>query len=834
MMEEEDYYGISKDYSSLSTRELLAELDKRNIRYAPTTSREDLEFLLLEGMQDEHDDQLLVDEESEMAFLMRELASMGIRLPRYASRDELEVLLRRAKQNPERFMETTAKRPKRPRPSMSPTQRRRRRQHVAISRLRRELNELGIPCPPGASPKMMERLLRESEGQFTPDRGPPRTRRDVYPPRRDRPEQPDVDTRKLLWDELNRRGIRFSPTSTRKELESLLHNSQQNHNASARPPPSKRNRENFRVNTDSVPEARAPKEQSANDADNVFEKNADKERNVGVDVGSSKEGSRSAHRETDDETKKSFDKFSTTTDVPNRSRETTTSSERRTRTRQSVANSQRPSGPSRKRNSAARSGNPRDRVQRSLWSKVYDRSKQTVADSVKTIPDYAATRFDGATSRVSNAAERAARKAREATRNARDFFAEDENGIRDVEFEYVTKTPDSSKDVIIDVPAEPVEDRTSNRYTKRERYASRARAAANTGGYQTRPARSGRERNEYRTPQGGSDAPATKQNHKPSSVRNPAVSSSLFRLPPAKSTGTQGREGNSASKTRRRRRTSSANDGSRRVYSPYDENDPSSQVYRDAIDRFGEFFVSATDTILWGNEEDDEDSNEENSTSATKPGKGGKARAGRKQSANWRDRMEERFDSMMGIHDQGAYYNRWTSQEELDEDEAGGHDAFSVAQGRAPKRRRRKKFYEKPFWEENNLFSTLLGKSPPSYDGGVGNILPFIKTGAKTLIIATTNACEWASVRGSLPQPVVVVGVTSCVLSARPGKRLLTLVLSLVAFRIFGELIHEGLHGGEDWEEDGYDDDDDGYDGDDEKEKDQEDLNDGLRWEGAH
>ncbi|CAB9528173.1 expressed unknown protein [Seminavis robusta] len=296
MMEEEDYYGISKDYSTLSTRELLAELDKRNIRYAPTTSREDLEFLLLEGMQDEHEDQLLVDEESEMAFLMRELASMGIRLPRYASRDELEVLLRRAKQNPERFMATTAKRPKRPRPSMSPTQRRRRRQHVAISRLRRELNELGIPCPPGASPKMMERLLRESEGQFTPDRGPPRRKRDVYPPRRDGPEQPDVDTRKLLWDELNRRGIRFSPTSTRKELESLLHNSQQNHNASARPPPSKRNRENFRVNTDSVPEARAPKEQSANDADNVFEKNADKERNVGVDVGSSKEGSR-AHTE---------------------------------------------------------------------------------------------------------------------------------------------------------------------------------------------------------------------------------------------------------------------------------------------------------------------------------------------------------------------------------------------------------------------------------------------------------------------------------------------------------------------------------------------------------
>ena len=83
---------------------------------------------------------------------------------------------------------------------------------------------------------------------------------------------------------------------------------------------------------------------------------------------------------------------------------------------------------------------------------------------------------------------------------------------------------------------------------------------------------------------------------------------------------------------------------------------------------------------------------------------------------------------------------------------------------------------------------------------GVGKILPSIKILAKTLVLVATHACEWASVRGSLPQPIVVVGVTSCVLSVGHGKRLLTMVLSLVAFRIFGELIHEGLYGHEDWD----------------------------------
>ena len=252
-------------------------------------------------------------------------------------------------------------------------------------------------------------------------------------------------------------------------------------------------------------------------------------------------------------------------------------------------------------------------------------------------------------------------------------------------------------------------------------------------------------------------------------------------------------------------------DPNRRIYSPYREDDATSQVYRDSIDRIGDFFVSTADTILWGKLDDEELDQEENQKSTAKTAqkkkkKNGGSSAGRRGDTSWRDRLEERFDSMLGIHEDGEYYNRWAEQEAMEDEEAEGNDAFSVAQGRPPKRRRRSrrsKVYDKPFWEQDNLISALFGRSPP--DGysriGPGNLLPFFKSTGRALLVLATNACEWASVRGSIPQPVVVVGVTSCFLSARSGNRLLALAISLVAFRIFGELIHEGLYGDEDWEE---------------------------------
>jgi hypothetical protein len=49
---------------------------------------------------------------------------------------------------------------------------------------------------------------------------------------------------------------------------------------------------------------------------------------------------------------------------------------------------------------------------------------------------------------------------------------------------------------------------------------------------------------------------------------------------------------------------------------------------------------------------------------------------------------------------------------------------------------------------------------------------------------------RWASVRGSLPQPVIMVSIFSAVLSARPGRRLQTVVLATLVLRMLGEVLH--------------------------------------------
>lgn len=52
-----------------------------------------------------------------------------------------------------------------------------------------------------------------------------------------------------------------------------------------------------------------------------------------------------------------------------------------------------------------------------------------------------------------------------------------------------------------------------------------------------------------------------------------------------------------------------------------------------------------------------------------------------------------------------------------------------------------------------------------------------------------------------MPQPIVVMGVTSAFLCARPRKRLWAVSLSLIAMRTVGELIHGYVYGDEDWED---------------------------------
>ena len=77
----------------------------------------------------------------------------------------------------------------------------------------------------------------------------------------------------------------------------------------------------------------------------------------------------------------------------------------------------------------------------------------------------------------------------------------------------------------------------------------------------------------------------------------------------------------------------------------------------------------------------------------------------------------------------------------------------------------------------------------------------FFNSSLRALLLVSTYICRWASVRGAIPQPIVVIGVISGFISARPGYRLRTVLIALVSLRTVGELIHGYAYGDSDWEE---------------------------------
>ena len=72
---------------------------------------------------------------------------------------------------------------------------------------------------------------------------------------------------------------------------------------------------------------------------------------------------------------------------------------------------------------------------------------------------------------------------------------------------------------------------------------------------------------------------------------------------------------------------------------------------------------------------------------------------------------------------------------------------------------------------------------------------------SRSILTALAVMCRWASVRGSIPQPIVVTTAFAATASARSGNRLLALFLTLLGLRLVGEVLHSGLYGNEYWED---------------------------------
>eukprot|EP00980_Cylindrotheca_fusiformis_P024649 scaffold12194_cov129-Cylindrotheca_fusiformis.AAC.13 len=274
-------------------------------------------------------------------------------------------------------------------------------------------------------------------------------------------------------------------------------------------------------------------------------------------------------------------------------------------------------------------------------------------------------------------------------------------------------------------------------------------------------------------------------------------SEARFQLPPgADGTGSRPRRNRGESRPRT-------------VYSPYatrrdnyDYMEDLEGVYQDGVESLGHFMTNAADSFLWGRE-----------SRSYRP----RQRQPHKRSGHWRDRLEENFDQFMGIHEDGKYYNRWANQDREDRENATGTDAVSYARGRASKPGGRR-IRTKPVWEEDgSLLSVLFGtgdearrrnsklyhsSSSRRLGGGGASLLRLTQSVVQSCAMIAGSVGRWASVRGTVPQPVIMVGILSAILSARPGRRIQTAVLATLSLRMLGELLHGYMFDDLDFEDD--------------------------------
>lgn len=231
----------------------------------------------------------------------------------------------------------------------------------------------------------------------------------------------------------------------------------------------------------------------------------------------------------------------------------------------------------------------------------------------------------------------------------------------------------------------------------------------------------------------------------------------------------------------------------RPIYSPYQtptKKDQPDDLYRDSFDRLGDLIANAADTVLWGPLYDDADndnkSKEEVSTHRPKHHDEASTHQPKRHGPHWKDHLEEQLDTMLGVREGDAFYDRWTKQ--FERDGPDGPDNVIV-------KRQKRPATTPSFWEHNAGLSELFfGRSNNRKDDLLrdwekGSIVSVLRL----LMLYTCRVggylCRWASTKHTIPQPVVVFVVTSIGLSVR-RRRLLSMGLALLVLRTIGELLH--------------------------------------------
>ena len=132
-----------------------------------------------------------------------------------------------------------------------------------------------------------------------------------------------------------------------------------------------------------------------------------------------------------------------------------------------------------------------------------------------------------------------------------------------------------------------------------------------------------------------------------------------------------------------------------------------------AIDTVGEFLVDViSGTKSFENGTDvQKKPNVTIATDTIPQGQPGKSATTRRR--YWKDRLAEKVDYALGVHEDGGYYKSW--QDQLDRERATEskiRDPVSIFYGNQRKHRQGEK-KKGPFWEEDgSLMSLLLGRNP--------------------------------------------------------------------------------------------------------------------------
>jgi len=627
--------------SPLSLQELIEELDRRDIRYPPTSSRKELEILLAsaDGRQPRKDHGTVVDAGQTratfysqgaipLAEILQELDKRNIRYPPTASRMQLEALLQRATATDDQ------------RPSST------RETFVTL--------ESGSPVkPPAEATRASQRTTRGNTtkpNERTRCQAVSRTDSEA----RAAPSILDPPIHRMplniLLEKLDRLNVRYSPTASRAELEELLKQTTQQRAAH---------------------EVRRQRRRS--------------ERGAGEESSSFKDLLRKSTR---------------------------------------------------------------------VAAKGVQKLPRKVS-RIATSPEV--------TSRISGVADRAARQAKRVKRRASDFWNVDEDGIRDVDFEYVSvDRPIDVRAVRLDEDNDDEPRRGPSRRAPREPQPQRPPRSPQPPEPRKPPQRAKNGRTtagrpsanwqpEYRVPkQRYRKRPVSRQR-----VEN-SLGSSSFILAPASqvpfpdlvnatsTTNTNNGSVSDASKdTGRQRRTRDASrntSGKKQVYSPYIYDDDGE--IEGPFDRIGEFLTNSADRLLWGPDDDDYSFQKREPSVGKQPEKGSSkgqqnervrnGRRGRFDSEDekrkrryWKDRLTEQVDYALGIHEDGEYYNSWEKQldKEQERREREGTQ-FWEKSTRSPRNRRSPAKggvkYSRSFWEEDgNIIAFILGRTKSGDELGV-------------------------------------------------------------------------------------------------------------------